>query len=97
MRLVNMKMMQVLAALVGALVLSGGALAETTLEKAKSNGYIRVGFPNQVPYAYATAKGKLTGADAELARMVVERMGVGEMDGVLTEFASLIPGLKAGR
>ena len=97
MRIVNMKMMHVLAALVGALVLSSGALAETTLEKAKSNGYIRVGFPNQVPYAYATASGKLTGADAELARMVVERMDVGEMDGVLTEFASLIPGLKAGR
>ena len=97
MRIVNMKMMHVLAALVGALVLSSGALAETTLEKAMSNGYIRVGFPNQVPYAYATANGKLTGADAELARMVVERMDVGEMDGVLTEFASLIPGLKAGR
>lgn len=93
----KLKMMHVLAVLAGALLLCGGALAETTLEKAKSNGYIRVGFPNQVPYAYATAKGQLTGADAELARMVVERMGIGEMDGVLTEFASLIPGLKAGR
>lgn len=76
---------------------AGHAVAETTLEKAKSNGYIRVGFPNQVPYAYATAKGKLTGADTEVARMVFQRMGIKEMDGVLTEFASLIPGLKAGR
>jgi polar amino acid transport system substrate-binding protein len=93
----NLKLIRVVAAVVGALAISVGALAETTLEKAKSNGYVRVGFPNQVPYAYATAKGQLTGADAELARMVVERMGIGEMDGVLTEFASLIPGLKAGR
>ena len=97
MRIFSAGALHVIAALVGALAISGGALAETTLERAKSNGYIRVGFPNQVPYAYATAKGQLTGADAELARMVVERMGVGEMDGVLTEFASLIPGLKAGR
>lgn len=99
MRVISMKTLTVAAALVAALVVAGGAdvMAETTLEKAKSNGFIRVGFPNQVPYAYATAKGKLTGADAELARMVVERMGIKEMDGVLTEFASLIPGLKAGR
>ena len=69
--------------------------AETTLEKAKRNGFIQVGFPNQVPYAYATAKGKLTGADTELARMVFNSMGIKEMVGVLTEFASLIPGLKA--
>ena len=99
MRVLDMKAMAATAAVIGALMLSGGtaAVAQTTLEKARSEGYIRVGFPNQVPYAYATAKGQLTGADAELARMVVEHMGIGEMDGVLTEFASLIPGLKAGR
>lgn len=68
-----------------------------TLERAKKDGFIRVGFPNQVPYAYADEKGVLTGADAVIARMVVQKMGIKEMDGVLTEFASLIPGLKAGR
>ena len=73
------------------------AQAETTLERARTEGYIRVGFPNQVPYAYANEKGQLTGADAEVAKLVVERMGLKSMDGVLTEFASLIPGLKAKR
>ena len=99
MKLINRKTLTATLALVTALIVAGGAevMAETTLEKAKSSGYIRVGFPNQVPYAYATEKGKLTGADTELARMVFERMGIKEMDGVLTEFASLIPGLKAGR
>lgn len=88
------------AALIGATAVAGwagGASAQTVFERAKKDGYIRVGFPNQVPYAFATEKGVLTGADAEVARMVVQRMGVKEMDGVLTEFASLIPGLKAGR
>jgi polar amino acid transport system substrate-binding protein len=75
----------------------GDVAAQDSLARAKENGYIRVGFPNQVPYAYATAKGILTGADAELARQVIQGMGIKEMDGVLTEFASLIPGLKAGR
>lgn len=81
-----------------AVVASGGdASAQTVFERAKKDGFIRVGFPNQVPYAYANEKGVLTGADAEVARRVVQRMGIKEMDGVLTEFASLIPGLKAGR
>lgn len=88
------------AALIGATAVAGwadGASAQTIFERAKKDGYIRVGFPNQVPYAFATEKGVLTGADAEVARKAVQRMGIKEMDGVLTEFASLIPGLKAGR
>jgi len=80
-----------------AITWSGLALAESTFERIRAADYIRVGFPNQVPYAYATAEGVLTGADAEVARAVITRMGIAEMDGVLTEFASLIPGLKAGR
>ncbi|MEJ0072014.1 MAG: ectoine/hydroxyectoine ABC transporter substrate-binding protein EhuB [Pseudomonadota bacterium] len=71
--------------------------AQTVYDKAKEAGYIRVGFPNQVPYAYATPDGKLTGADSEVARKVIAHMGIKEMDGVLTEFASLIPGLKSKR
>ena len=77
--------------------IGGAALAETALERAKREGVIRVGFPNQVPYAYANEKGELTGADAEVARLVVQKMGIPKMEGVLTEFAALIPGLKAKR
>ena len=93
-------MRKMLAAAIAALAVvavTGPAFAEGTLERIKEDGFVRVGFPNQVPYAYATADGKLTGADAEVARAVIERMGVGAMDGVLTEFSGLIPGLKAGR
>jgi polar amino acid transport system substrate-binding protein len=80
-----------------ALAAAGSAAAQTVLDEARKAGFIRVGFPNQVPYAYATPEGKLTGADAEVARKVIQRMGIKEMDGVLTEFASLIPGLKSHR
>jgi polar amino acid transport system substrate-binding protein len=84
-------------ALLAACVLVTAAHAQSTLDRAKKDGYIRVGFPNQVPYAYADEKGQLTGADAVIARMVIQKMGIKEMDGVLTEFTSLIPGLKAAR
>jgi polar amino acid transport system substrate-binding protein len=73
------------------------AFAETTLERAKEQGFIRVGFANEAPFGYATPDGKLTGEAPEVAKAVLARMGIAQVDGVLTEFGSLIPGLKAGR
>ncbi|MBA2438152.1 MAG: ectoine/hydroxyectoine ABC transporter substrate-binding protein EhuB, partial [Acidimicrobiia bacterium] len=57
----------------------------------------RVGFANEAPFGFATPDGKLTGEAPEVAKAVLARMGIDEVDGVLTEFGSLIPGLKAGR
>jgi polar amino acid transport system substrate-binding protein len=71
--------------------------SETTLERAKRDGFVTVGFANEAPYAYATPEGKLTGEAVEVARAVLKKMGIDEMDGVLTEFGSLIPGLQAKR
>jgi polar amino acid transport system substrate-binding protein len=73
------------------------ALAETVLERAKAQGFIRVGFANEAPFGYATPDGKLTGEAPEVAKAVLAKIGIPQVDGVLTEFGSLIPGLKAGR
>ena len=97
MTLSNQFLRVVLLACATMLAMPSPAHAQSLLQKAQKEGFIRVGFPNQVPYAYANEKGELTGVDAVIARMVVQKMGIKEMDGVLTEFASLIPGLKAGR
>jgi polar amino acid transport system substrate-binding protein len=75
----------------------GKAFAETTLERVKSQGYIRVGFANEAPYGYATPDGKLTGESPEVVKAVLAKIGITQVDGVLTEFGSLIPGLLAGR
>ncbi|MEK3733377.1 MULTISPECIES: ectoine/hydroxyectoine ABC transporter substrate-binding protein EhuB [Paenibacillus] len=69
----------------------------STLEKAIERGYVTVGFANEKPYAYQTADGELTGEAVEIARVILERLGVGEMRGELTEFGSLIAGLQANR
>jgi polar amino acid transport system substrate-binding protein len=70
----------------------------TTLEKIRAAGKIRVGYANEAPYAYQDpATGGLTGEAPEVARAVLRDLGEIEMEGVLTEFGSLIPGLKAGR
>jgi len=73
------------------------AVAQTTLEKVKEQGFIRVGFANEAPYSYATSDGKLTGESPAVFKYVMKELGVDEVDGVLTEWASLIPNLKAGR
>lgn len=70
---------------------------ESTLEHVRSEGVVRVGFANENPYAFAQPDGTLSGEAVEVARAVFESLGIEEMEGVLTEFGSLIPGLQAGR
>lgn len=91
------RLVMLAAAGVAGLAMTGAAVAQSTLEKAREQGYIRIGFANEAPYGYATPDGKLTGEAPEVAKAVLAKMGINEVDGVLTEFGSLIPGLKAGR
>ncbi|WP_454857029.1 ectoine/hydroxyectoine ABC transporter substrate-binding protein EhuB [Rhizobium binxianense] len=91
------KTLKVTMAIAAATMAASSAYAETTLEKAKAAGYIRIGFANEAPFGFATPDGKLTGEAPEVAKAVLKKMGIAEVDGVLTEFGSLIPGLKAGR
>lgn len=87
-----------IAAFVGLLAgCSSEKASESSFAKAKKQGYVTVGFANEKPYAYQTPDGKITGEAVEVARAVLKRLGINEMRGVLTEFGSLIPGLKAKR
>jgi polar amino acid transport system substrate-binding protein len=87
-----------LAVLAGTVfAMPGPASAQDALERAREQGYIRVGFANEAPFGFATADGKLTGESPEVAKAVLARLGIEQVDGVLTEFGSLIPGLMAGR
>ena len=92
-----LKSAAVLAAVSPLTGLISKAYAETTFERAKSQGFIRVGFANEAPFGFATPDGKLTGEAPEVAKAVLAKIGIPQVDGVLTEFGSLIPGLKAGR
>jgi polar amino acid transport system substrate-binding protein len=75
----------------------GPAGEEGTLARARQQGYITVGFANEKPFAYKTPDGQVTGEAVETARAAFAAMGIKEVRGVLTEFGSLVPGLKAGR
>ena len=86
-----------LVALVAGIGWTGTASAETLLEKVKREGKIVVGFANEAPYGHMSPDGRLTGEAPEVARVVFSKLGEIELEGVLVEFGSLIPGLKAKR
>lgn len=72
-----------------------GGEPQSTLERAKAEGKIVVGFANENPYAFETAEGELTGEAVEVARAIFAELGIEEMEGRLVDFGSLISGLQA--
>ena len=73
------------------------AQAETSLERIKSSGTIRIGYANEAPFAFTDTSGKVTGESPEIATQVFKQMGIDKVEPVLTEWGALIPGLRAGR
>jgi polar amino acid transport system substrate-binding protein len=71
--------------------------AETTLERAKRTGEIRIGYANEAPFAYTLPDGRVTGESPEISKIVFDKMGIRKVNPVLTEWGGLIPGLLAGR
>ena len=47
--------------------------------------------------AFASADGKLVGPMPNVIRRIVGELGVPTLEGVLTDFGGLVPGLLAGR
>jgi polar amino acid transport system substrate-binding protein len=84
-------------ALIAACALSTPATAQTTLARLRAKGVVRIGFANEAPFDYRDADGRLTGSAPEVARVIFKRLGIPKVEGVMTEFGSLVPGLKAGR
>ena len=74
-----------------------GVRAENILEKLQDQGSIRMGFANENPFSYTTAEGELAGVDVDILRHILAEMGVNEIEGGLTTFGDLIPGLQEGR
>lgn len=71
---------------------------ESTLQRIQRTGTVRIAYANEAPFGYRdTATGRVTGEAPEIARVVLKRLGVDDIQTTLTDFGQLIPGLKAGR
>ncbi len=88
----------VMAACLGTACRGAPGTPAATLDRMRAAGVARVGYANEAPFAYRdTETDELTGEAPAIARVVLGRLGVPDVEGVLTEFGSLIPGLQAGR
>ncbi len=75
-----------------------GEVDESTLARIQRTGVVRVGYANEAPYAYVDSEtNELKGEAPSILREIMKDLGVEEVEGVLTEFGALIPGLQAGR
>lgn len=74
-----------------------GEGGEGLLARLQERGSITVGIANEVPYGYEDDDGNPTGEAPTVGKEVLRRLGIDEMDAVVVEFGSLIPGLQAGR
>jgi polar amino acid transport system substrate-binding protein len=85
------------ATVAGVVVSAGAAAAGDTLKRAEESHHLSVGFANEVPFAYATPDGDLVGFDIDVIRHITKDLGITDLDGGLTNFGGLIPGLAAKR
>ncbi len=68
-----------------------------TLEAIKESGTVRIAVANEIPYGYVDPSGEAKGAGPDVAKAVMEKLGVEKIEWITTNFSSLIPGLQADR
>jgi polar amino acid transport system substrate-binding protein len=76
---------------------SAGSAGADLLALGKKQGYLRVAIANEPPYTQVNPDGTVTGAEPDVFRAVCKRLGIPDIQGVVTPYASMIPGLNANR
>ena len=75
---------------------AAGAGSTSTLERLQESGTITVGFAGEAPYSFQEGD-QLTGAIVALHKVIFANLGIDTVEGVVTEFGALIPGLQVDR
>lgn len=73
------------------------AQASDLLDRANAGETIRIGFANEVPWAYPGESNQPLGFVNAIALGVLDRMAITNIEPVVTDWGGLIPGLKANR
>lgn len=84
-------------ALAAGTALAASAANAASYEDIQKNGVIRIAVANEIPYGYVDPSGEAKGAGPDVAKAIMEKLGVKKIEWVATNFSSLIPGLQADR
>ncbi|MGY3565244.1 ectoine/hydroxyectoine ABC transporter substrate-binding protein EhuB [Sinomonas sp. RB5] len=76
---------------------AASAPAGNLLDTAKAQGFLRVAIANEPPYTQVSTDGTVSGCEPDVLRAVCQRLGIKDIQGVVTPYASMIPGLNANR
>lgn len=85
------------------LVVSGGVLLATDahagdeLQQLRKQGYARLAIANEPPWTKVSPDGKASGAGPDLARAVLQKLGIKDIRTSVVEYGAMIPGLQAHR
>lgn len=86
-----------LLAAVTATAMATTAVSAASLEEIRESGTIRIAVANEIPYGYIDPNGEALGAGPDVAKHIVEELGIENIEWVTAEFSGLIPGLQADR
>ncbi|WP_353830005.1 ectoine/hydroxyectoine ABC transporter substrate-binding protein EhuB [Mesorhizobium sp.] len=75
----------------------GASAAESLLDKIKNGETIRIGFSNEIPWAYPGKNNEPLGYVNAMTLDILKKLGTTKVEPVVAEWGSLIPGLQAGR
>lgn len=84
----------VAALLIGLVMSNPEGLAESRLRAGKS---LRVGYAIEAPFALMTPEGEVSGEAPEVLRAVLGKAGIGQVEWLYSDFASLLVELDSGR
>ncbi|WP_224705192.1 ectoine/hydroxyectoine ABC transporter substrate-binding protein EhuB [Devosia aquimaris] len=82
---------------IAASALASTAVSAATLAEIQESGKVRIAVANEIPYGYVDPNGDAMGAGPDVAKAIMDKLGVEEIEWVTTNFSSLIPGLQADR
>jgi polar amino acid transport system substrate-binding protein len=82
---------------IAAAAMASTAVTAATLAEIQESGTIRIAVANEIPYGYVDPSGEALGAGPDVAKALMEQLGIDNIEWVTTNFSSLIPGLQADR
>jgi polar amino acid transport system substrate-binding protein len=92
----SLALLTILAALAALLLAVPPGHAQSTLERIRSSGEVKVAIADEAPYGHRDGD-RVTGEGPEIARAMLERIHPGiAIEWVSTDFGQLIPGLQEG-
>lgn len=71
--------------------------ADGTLERLQSAGTVKIAIANEPPYSSIDGDGNIGGAAPDVAKAVLNELGIENVEAVVVDYGAMIPGLLAKR